>query len=180
MYRSLLLSVAGLLVALLALSATHAALATARSPHHVSHHAPAGILFMGKEQMRAQAAFQGYYDGWKDTYLNTDTSSKSQAAAWHINYSPALAAVHGAPAIYLVQGRAAAHQLAVFGSEPGESDYSPLWRETVVTFKRGVRAVLLTSDNQINALAKKGSVTVRVNGTILNCPVVKVGKHTHS
>ncbi len=55
--------------------------------------------------------------------------------------------------------RAAAGQLAVFGSEPGEKDYNPLWEERFVTFKPGVTPVLLTSDNQINSLAKAGKLT---------------------
>jgi hypothetical protein len=45
----------------------------------------------------------------------------------HINYSAALGAVKGAPLQYFVPGPAASGQLAVFGSEPGESDYNPLW-----------------------------------------------------
>jgi hypothetical protein len=61
-----------------------------------------------------QEAFLGFYDGKKYTYLSTDTSSKAQVAAMHINYSAALASVKGAPAIYLVQGRMAVGQLAAF------------------------------------------------------------------
>ena len=40
------------------------------------------------------------------------------------------------------------------------------------TFGDGV----VLSDDQVNDLQKKGMVTVRVTGTILNCPIVKVGK----
>jgi len=39
--------------------------------------------------------YAGYYDGHKDTYVVTDVSSKSQAAAMNINYSPPLAKVKG-------------------------------------------------------------------------------------
>jgi hypothetical protein len=126
--------------------------------------------------MHGQATFLGYYDGHKDTYLSTDTSSKADAAAQHINYSAALAGFHGAPSIYFVEGAHAASQIAVFGSEPGESDYSPLWQEVIVRFKGGAKPVLLTSDNQINALAKKGKVSATTTKTILNCPIIKVGK----
>ncbi len=55
-----------------------------------------------------QVAFRGFYDGHKDTYLVTDVSSKSQAAALHVNYSAALTGFRGAPAQYFVMGRAAA------------------------------------------------------------------------
>lgn len=131
---------------------------------------------MGAELTVNRAAFTGYYDSHTVTYLNTDVSNKAQAAAFHINYSAALATVKGAPAIYFVQGRAAAHQVAVFGSEPGEKDYSPLWAETIVTWKAGVKPKLLTSDNQIAALAQKGKLTIHTNGTVLNCPIIAIGK----
>jgi hypothetical protein len=41
--------------------------------------------------------------------------------------------VKALPEIYLVQSRSAKRQLAVFGSEPGKADYSPLWAETILT-----------------------------------------------
>src|SRR6266536_691491 len=75
---------------------------------------------MGPASKIARPAFHGYYDGHKDTYLNTDVSSKAEATAMHINYSASIGGVKGLPEIYLVQGRAAHGQLAIFGSEPGE------------------------------------------------------------
>jgi hypothetical protein len=135
-------------------------------------------MHMGKAHMNAQPTWQGFYDGRKDTYLNTDVSDKAQAAAMHVNFAPGLKQVPAAktPAIYLVEGRAAANQLAVFGSEPGEADYSPLWHEVIVTWKSGAKAALLTSDNQINSLAAKGKLTARQTSVLLNCPIIKVGK----
>src|SRR5213592_697130 len=86
---------------------------------------------MGPKITIRRPAFHGYYDGHKDTYLNTDVSNKAQAKAMHINYAPELKSVPlaSAPEIYLVEGKAAAGQLAVFGSEPGEASYSPIWKE---------------------------------------------------
>ena len=133
-------------------------------------------LRLGPRLHTRQTAYRGYYDGHKDTYLVTDVSSKSQAAALHINYSAALRGVRGAPPQYFVQGRAAARQLAVFGSEPGESDYNPLWEELFVTWKPGVKPVLLVRDDQINALAKSGRLTIRDAHVVLNAPITKVGK----
>jgi hypothetical protein len=140
------------------------ALATIRNP-------------MGTVTTVRQPAWLGYYDGHKDTYLNTDVSSKAQATAMHVNYAPGLASVpiSHTPAIYLVSGRAVASQIAVFGSEPGESDYSPVWHEVSVTWKAGVTPVLLTSDNQLLSLATKGKLTVRQTHVLLNCPIIKVG-----
>src|SRR5205823_14278050 len=92
---------------------------------------------MGPTSTIKRPAFHGYYDGHKDTYLNTDVSNRADAREMHINYAPGLKTVplKSAPEIYLVQGKAAAGQLAIFGSEPGEKDYSPVWKETILTCK---------------------------------------------
>jgi hypothetical protein len=130
---------------------------------------------MGPSTKIAQPAFRGYYDGHKDTYLSTDVSSKTEAAMMHVNYSARIGSVKGLPEIYLVQGRAAPGQLAVFGSEPGEKDYSPLWSETILTWKAGATPVVLTSDTQINKVEAMGTLTERDAHVVLNCPIVKVG-----
>src|SRR5450759_3250082 len=148
------------------------ALPTARGvqAHFVQKPEMTAGSMMGPMHMISQQAFLGFYDGKKYTYLSTDSSNKAQAAAMHINYSAALGSVRGAPAMYLVEGRAAPSQLAAFGSQVGASDYSPLWEEMVVKWKAGATATLLTSDNAILALQKKGKLTVTDSHIILNCP----------
>jgi hypothetical protein len=94
----------------------------------------------------------------------------------HINYSARLAVIKGLPEIYLVEGKAAQGQLAIFGSQPGEKDYSPLWSETILTWKAGATPVLITSDTQINQIEKKGTLTEHDAHVVLNCPIIKVGK----
>ena len=133
---------------------------------------------MGTPTTISRKAFEGYYDGHKDTYLNTDVSVKAQATAMHINYAPVLKSVPlaSAPEIYLVEGKAAVGQLAVFGSEPGESSYSPVWKETMLTWKADATPVLITSDTQIDTLEKKGTLSEKATSVRLNCPIVKVGK----
>ena len=130
---------------------------------------------MGPASKTAQPTFHGYYDGHKDTYLSTDVSSKTAASMMHVNYSARIGTVKGLPEIYLVEGRGAPGQLAVFGSEPGEKDYSPLWAETILTWKSGATPVLLTSDTQIDQVEKTGKLTERDAHVVLNCPIVKVG-----
>jgi hypothetical protein len=133
---------------------------------------------MGPTSTISRQAFHGYYDGHKDTYLNTDASDQAEAKAMHINYAPVLKAVPlvSAPEMYLVQGKAAAGQLAVFGSEPGEKTYSPIWKETILTWKASATAALITSDTQIDRLEKKGVLTERATSIRLNCPIVKMSK----
>jgi hypothetical protein len=133
---------------------------------------------MGPSSSISRTAFQGYYDGHKDTYLNTDVSDKAEAKMMHINYASVLKTVplKSAPEIYLVQGNAAAGQLAVFGSEPGEASYSPVWKETILTWKATAKPTLIKSDTQIDKLEKKGKLGERATSIRLNCPIIKVGK----
>jgi hypothetical protein len=129
---------------------------------------------MGPASRISRPAFHGFYDGHKVTYLNTDVSNKADAAAMHINYSASIGRVKGLPEIYLVEGHAAAGQLAVFGSEPDEPSYSPLWSETILTWKAGATPTLITSDTQIDKIEKTGTLSERDAHVVLNCPIVKV------
>jgi len=135
-----------------------------------------GLPNIGTPSMKTQPVYKGYYDHHIDTYLITDVSSKSQAKAMHVNYSAELRAVKGLPEQYFVRGRAAKGQLTIFGSEPGETDYNPLWKEVWVTWKKGVKPVLIGQDNQIDALEKKGKLTEKDAHIVLNAPILKVGK----
>lgn len=131
---------------------------------------------MGTPHSLMQHAWLAYYDSHKDSYVNTDVSNKSQATALGINFAPTLAhTLSSSSPMYFVKGRAAAGQIAVFGSEPGEKDYSPLWREIWVVWKAGAKPILLTSDNKINALAKAGKLTEQPTSIVLNAPVTSVG-----
>jgi hypothetical protein len=135
----------------------------------------AAPLMLGPSTHKQLALYQGYYDGHKDGYVITDVSNKAQANAWHVNFAPVLKSVKGAPEQYFVSGRAAAGQLAVFGSEPGEASYNPLWDELVVTWKPGVRPVLLVKDDQITELAKAGKLKISDPHIVLNAPITSVG-----
>jgi hypothetical protein len=138
--------------------------------------AKSGGLLLGPQAKSQQPTYEGYYDGHKDAYLITDVSSKAQAKALHINYSQELARVKSAPRQFFVRGKAAPGQLSVFGSEPGESDYNPLWEEIFVTWKSGAKPLLLVRDDQIDKLAKAGKLTERDAHIVLNAPIIGVGK----
>ena len=153
-----------LVFGLVAASAAIAAAATGELPN------------IGKPSMQTQPVYKGYYDHHIDTYLITDVSSKSQATAMHVNYSAELKAVKGIPDQYFVKGKAPKGQLTVFGSQPGESNYNPLWEEIWVTWKPGVTPVLLGQDDQIKGLVKNGKLTMKDAHIVLNAPILKVGK----
>jgi putative cell wall-binding protein len=137
--------------------------------------ATSGKLALGPASHAEQTTYKAYYDGHKDTYLVTDVSNKAQATAMHINFSAGLAHSKGLPDQYFVTGKAAPGQLSVFGSEPGETSYNPLWEEMFVTWKPGSTPVLLVKDDQIDSLAKQGKLTLRDAHIVLNAPITKVG-----
>ena len=122
----------------------------------------------------ALPVFQTFYDGHEDGMLATDVSTEAKATAAHINYSPVLATLDPElfPEIYIVRGAMATGQLNVLGSEPGEANYSPLWRETIVHWRRGVTPTVIKSDTQIDRLVAAGKVFERGTTVVLNCPVV--------
>jgi hypothetical protein len=130
---------------------------------------------MGPTSRTLRPTFHGFYDGHKDAYLSTDVSSRAQAKMMRINFSAQIGKVKGLPEIYLVEGRAAAGQLAIFGSEPGEANYSPLWDETLLHWKAGVTPKLITSDTQIDKIEKTGNLSESDPHVVLNCPIIKVG-----
>jgi hypothetical protein len=140
---------------------------------------PAAISMLGAHSLPAQTsrtlpAFPAFYDAHKDAVIVTDAFPKPAAVLFHANYAPSLSAVMPAsqPAWYIVRGRAAPGQLAVLGSEPGESDYSPLWRTVIVRWKAGTSPKVLTSDNMILELAKKGQLTATRTSLVVNATVV--------
>jgi hypothetical protein len=141
----------------------------------------AASVTLGAGSLPAQAmqtlpAFPSFYDAHKDVVVVTDAFPRSAASRFHANYAPSLSVVKPAsqPAWYIVQGRAAPGQIVVLGSEPGESDYSPLWKTVLVTWKAGVTPKLLTSDNMILSLAKAGDLTTTTTSLLVNAPVTSV------
>jgi len=172
---------AGMVVALAA-AACGSSSSSGSSPSHAA--APtasssAAVSALGARSLPAQTsqtlpAFPAYYDAHKDVVVVSDGYPKPAAVMFHANYAPSLSVVRPAtqPAWYIVRGPAASGQLAVLGSEPGESDYSPLWRTVIVKWKPGVSPVVLTSDNMILALAKKGELTATTTPLVVNATVV--------
>jgi hypothetical protein len=137
--------------------------------------ATGGLPNIGKPSMQTQPVYKGYYDHHIDTYLITDVSSKSQAKAMHVNYSKEIGTSKGLPEQYFVKGRAAKGQLTIFGSEPGEADYNPLWKEVWVMWKPGVKPVLIGQDDQIDKLEKQGKMTEKDAHIVLNAPILHTG-----
>jgi len=134
-----------------------------------------GMSAMGPMSTTSMTAWTGYYDSHKVLFISTDTSNKDEATRDHINYAPGLTtSLRYTLPIYLITNGAFAGRGPVFGSQPGEKDYTPLWQEVKVTWKDPGKAVALGSDTQITGLAKAGTLTLTMTGAVLNCPIIKV------
>jgi hypothetical protein len=130
---------------------------------------------MGPMSKTVLPSFTGWYDNHKVVFLATDTSSKTEATSEHINYSASLAkSLSSSDKMYIIMNGKYANRGPVFASEPGEDTYTPLWQEVFVTWKTPSKAVALGKDDQINDLAKKDMLTLKMSTTVLNCPIIKV------
>src|SRR4051794_25178415 len=55
---------------------------------------------------------------------------------------------------------------------PGHTAYTPLWRVFTVTFRPGVKHVLVRSSAQVRSLQRTHEITLKRTSTIVNCPVL--------
>jgi hypothetical protein len=137
---------------------------------------------IGSPATGSAGTFEGFYDAHLDTYLTTDASTAMLAGqlGTGVNTATVLSGTKGAatPREFYIQGRRASHQPVVFGSEPGESDYSPLWLVVIVRWKPGVTPVMLVRDDQIDSLAKAGKLTETTTKWVINSPITKVTTST--
>ncbi|MBI3560780.1 MAG: hypothetical protein HY080_03595 [Gammaproteobacteria bacterium] len=121
----------------------------------------------------------GLYDGYKIYYVNTEASDAGVAAADGTTFVPKLvnAIQVGATAdIFHVTNFS---QPNVVDSVPNpvnahntNTDYSPLWRLTLVTWKTGYPAKQLASEAEILAARDAGMVELSLTDIVINCAVV--------
>jgi hypothetical protein len=64
------------------------------------------------------------------------------------------------------------HNIAQENIAPGQTKYPALWGIIKVTFKTGVKPVLITSYKQIQAAQAAGQVTIAKTTLVVNCPVI--------
>ena len=69
-------------------------------------------------------------------------------------------------------------QRNVIDSVPGEPGYSPLWLHTFVKWNDASKARELKSEEEIQAAAKAGDVTLEASKLVINCPVLPAGRTT--
>jgi hypothetical protein len=63
-------------------------------------------------------------------------------------------------------------QRNIVDTVPGDEDYTPLWRVTMVTWRDGVAPRTLRSAAEVQAAQAAGEVTLQETGTVVNCPIL--------
>jgi len=129
---------------------------------------------------------RGFADGNEVFYITTEVSDKNLAnylsnlTNSRVAYTPALkyAPAQSLANIYEftngIKGSGPeGFQPNVADSQPGDNDYSPLWKVNLVTWNNGITPRELTSEADIlNALEKK-ELTIKPTDIIVNCPFVQ-------
>ena len=117
-----------LVVSGVACSSSSSALSTQPNPPAATMSESIGAGSIPDQTTVDVPAFPAFYDAHKDIVLVTDAYPKTAATTFDANYAPSLSAVKpdSQPRWFIIEGTMAPGQIAVLGSQPGESDYSPL------------------------------------------------------
>lgn len=130
---------------------------------------------------------EAWYAGAKVYYISTESSDPGLASQMGVNFAPRLAdAIPNYPkspeqksAIERVYEFSHAEQGAVFASAPApigpasrDTQYSPLWLVYWITWKPGVAARTLTSEQMVLDEEARGSIEVARSKIVVNCPIV--------
>jgi hypothetical protein len=131
---------------------------------------------------------KGYKDGSEVFFITTDASDEKIATqitnetGFKVNFAPLLAKVpDDAVANFFVfkngikkgnQGTLG-FQPNIADAQPGDANYSPLWKINTVEWKSGVSPTELKSVAQIMDAKAKGELTVTPTETYVNCPFIQ-------
>ena len=128
----------------------------------------------------------GYANGHEVFYISTEASDRDLAnlmTNWtgaRVTYAPSLANTPPAALsnIYAfkngIEGSGPlGFQPNVADSEPGDVNYSPLWRIVLVQWKEGVTPVELKSEQEITTALQEGKLTIEPTKMVVNCPFIQ-------
>jgi hypothetical protein len=129
---------------------------------------------------------EGFVNGNPIFYINTDVSDQKLAVqltnttGFRVNYAPLLAqAPSDAVAQFYVfkngvKGTGTlGFQPTIGNAQPGDANYSPLWKVNIVEWKNGVTSAQLKSEKEVMDAKAKGELTVTPTNIVANCPFVK-------
>ncbi|WP_445769127.1 DUF7482 domain-containing protein [Rheinheimera sp.] len=124
---------------------------------------------------------KGWYDGEPVLYLTTDASDPNAAKDMGVNYVPQLAyAINSQPSsvddIFAVtnfkQGNIIPSAPIPSGPDNQDTDYTPLWQVSTVTWKDAQQAHTLKSEQDVLDAKANGMVVITQTNIVVNCPVI--------
>lgn len=122
---------------------------------------------------------QCWYNGQVAYYIQTDASDPGVAAQQDVNHASTIANAANTNAvddIYTVtnfkQGNVIPSAPIPAGPGNTNTDYSPLWQVSTVTWNQGKTPHTLTSEEEILTAKTAGLVTVVKTNIVVNCPVI--------
>ena len=129
---------------------------------------------------------KGYVNGSEVFYITTDVSDNRTAThltnitGFKVNYAPVLAQAPNASIANIYEFKNGINgtgpqgfQPNVADSQPGDENYSPLWRTNLVEWEQGVTPRELKSQSDIISAQKNGELTIMPSNIIVNCPFVQ-------
>ena len=129
---------------------------------------------------------RGFADGNEVFYITTEVSDKNLAnylsnlTNSRVVYTPALkyAPAESLANIYEftngIKGSGPeGFQPNVADSQPGDNNYSPLWKVNLVTWNNGIMPRELSSEADILTALEKKELTIKSTDIIVNCPFVQ-------
>lgn len=129
---------------------------------------------------------EGFVNGNPVFYINTDISDQKLASqltsttGFRLNYASLLAqASSNAIAQFYVfkngiKGTGTlGFQPTIGNAQPGDANYSALWRINIVEWKNGITPIQLKSGKEVMDAKAKGDLTVTSTNIVANCPFVK-------
>jgi hypothetical protein len=129
---------------------------------------------------------KGYVNESEVFYITTDVSDNNTAAhltnitGFKVNYAPLLAQAPNASIANIYEFKNGINgtgpqgfQPNVADSQPGDENYSPLWKTKLVEWEQGVTPRELKSQSDIISAQKNGELTIMPSNIIVNCPFVQ-------
>jgi hypothetical protein len=122
---------------------------------------------------------QCWYNGQVAYYIQTDASDQQVAQDQGVNFVPRLVDTITAGAvddIFVVtnftQGNVIPSAPIPAGPDNMDSEYTPLWQVSTVTWNQGTTPHLLRSEQEVLDAEAGGDVTIMQTNIVVNCPVI--------
>jgi hypothetical protein len=127
----------------------------------------------------AVAAPEGAPDGEVQHFLDEQTVVRGFFRGRTVRYldlGPVKLAPGNAVAPIWVVTNGTPAQRNIIDVVPGRDGYTPLWRVTMVTWKRGITPRTLRSAAAVRAAVRAGQVRLKRTAIVVNCPVLGFGQ----